>query len=186
MQIEQLSARGLQLIPVKEFSETPSVEFDGSLQEFIDTVSNKGTPILFFKGKTVGEIILNIVKENGQYGYTADMSNRLLSAMLYLSNLPTHKLELCAKAIEEIKHIKSTSTIQIPFDLPQPVAEYQLAMAVDGVLLKSPIYQHKWIEQFKIHCFDILQHESRMRIAQMVEHNAHLKVKTSISLANCA
>lgn len=185
MQIAQLHTLGLgfQVVPVKEFNPSTSVEFDGSLEKFVYTAAGKRPSILFMKGKTVSEILLQILKDNNFYGYTADMSYDLLSSMLYLSNLQTHQLDLPQAAIEEIKYLKTCSSIQAE------IVEYQLAMPVDSILLKSPIYKHTWIEHFQTHFHDIVSQECRSRVARISQHNAHLKYKHSTTptlLAECA
>lgn len=180
MQITQLHTLGFQVVPVKEFSPNTSVEFDGSFEGFVYTAVGKRPSMLFMKGKSVGEILLQTLKDNNLYGYTEDMACDLISAMLYLSNLQTHRLELPQVAIEEIKYLKTRPSIQ------DEIVEYQLAMAVDGILLKSPVYKHTWIEHFQAHFQDIVSQESRNRVARISQHNAHLKSRQNNPLAECA
>lgn len=183
MQIAQLHTFGFQVVPVKEFNPSTSVEFDGSLEKFVYTAAGKRPTMLFMKGKTVGEILLQIIKDNNFHGYTADMAYDLLESMLYLSNLQTHPLELPKSAIEEIKYLKTRPSMQAE------IIEYQLALPVDSILLKSPLYKHTWIEYFQTHFYDIATHECRSRVARISQHNAHLKQKpntTLMPLAECA
>lgn len=183
MQIAQLYKLGFQVFPVKEFNSSTSIEFDGSLEKFVYTTSRKRSTTLFMKSKTVGEILVSMLKDNKVYGYTEDMSGDLLSAMLYLSNLPTHKLELPQVAIEEIKYLKTMSCIQ------EEIIEYQLALPVDGILLKSPLYSHTWIKYFQEYIQDIVSQEGYSRIARITQHNAHLRPQhsvTTVPLAECA
>lgn len=189
MQIAQLYSLGFQVVTVKEFNPSTSVEFDGSLEKFVYTAAGKRPSMLFMQGKTVGEILLQIIKNNNYNGYTADMAYDLLASMLYLSSLQTHQLELPQAAIEEIKYLKTHPSIQAE------IVEYQLALSVDGVLLKSPTYKHTWIEYFQAHLHDILKHNCRVRIARISQYNAHLKQKTHLKqkhnttptpLAECA
>lgn len=180
MQTAQLYSLGLYLMPVKKFETSTSVEFNGSLNEFVTRATERLPTMVFLKGKSVAEIMIGILTANGRYGYTPDMVDKLFSAMLVLSALESHKMQLPQMAIDEIKHLRASSCVQ------SEIAEYQLAMPVDGVLVLSPVFSNLWIQFFDLYYQDIAAQYSKDRILCISNHNEHLKQKPTASLQCCA
>lgn len=171
MQIAQLIALGLPIVAIKEFDQSTSVETSGSIENFLQTtMANKAT-VVFLKGKSVSDLMIEALQSNGRYGYTPDMTQNLLAAMMYLSALDTHKLNLSQTATDEIKELRRNNGKHVH----TVIAEYQLAVSIDGVLIKSPTHRPAWIEYFLTHFSDIAAQEGKQRLSLMAKHNSHLK-----------
>lgn len=180
MQITELNVLGLCLVPVKQFDQSTTVEFNGSLEKFVDIATNTLATMLFLKSKSVANLMIGILNDKGHHGYTPDMVNNLFSAMLMLSSLESHNLQLPQTALDEIKYLTTRSNIQFE------IATYQLAMPVNGILVLSPVFNHTWIQYFNLYCADIVAQECKDRITRIYQHNSHLKPQPTPNYAHCA